>query len=386
MHIVHVVRDLDRSSGGPSRSVPALAEAQSREDGTQVAAIYLDRGNPVVPALGERVDYHVLSGAFRAATGALSGVLREVSASAEGVMICHLHGLWSPVLHQAAAWARSAAVPYVVSTRGMLAGWALGHKAWKKKLAWSVYQRRDLQQADALIATSPLEAADIRRLLPEARTEVIPNGCHPRPGDRVAGAELPAGQDTRWALALGRLHPVKGYAELIEAWHSLRPAGWKLAIAGPDEGGYRRRLERLIERYGIGDDVALLGAVDDERKWALLDRCELFLAPSKTENFGMAIAEALQSGTPVVTTTATPWALLREHDCGWWIEPAKVALGHALDEATRMDADALRVRGVRGRQIIEAEFSWQSIARQSIRLYRSILSERTAGTQAKVNV
>ncbi|HLF31617.1 MAG TPA: glycosyltransferase, partial [Xanthomonadales bacterium] len=169
---------------------------------------------------------------------------------------------------------------------------------------------------------------------------------------------------------------VKGYAELIQAWANLRPTGWKLAIAGPDEDGYRSKLEELIHKLQLQEAVVMLGEVDDLQKWTLLDQCELLVAPSKAENFGMAIAEALQSGTPVITTTGTPWRELQECDCGWWVAPDVVALERALEEATRMDAGVLRAKGARGQRLVEEKYSWDEVASRTVRLYQAIIARR----------
>ena len=120
------------------------------------------------------------------------------------------------------------------------------HKALKKKIAWWLYQENDLRSAKCLLASSPFEAECVEKVLPGSRIEVIPNGCDE--GPEVASSEFGLADlnGSRWALALGRLHPVKGYAELIGAWARLCPEGWKLAIAGPDENGYRAELERMI--------------------------------------------------------------------------------------------------------------------------------------------
>jgi len=276
-------------------------------------------------------------------------------------------------LHRAARYARERGIPYVVSTRGMLANWALGHKALKKKIAWKLYQQRDLENASSLVASSDFERHDVKTLLPGSRLVVIPNGCDPRP-DSDQQLSFPLAETTdRCALAMGRLHPVKGYAELITAWAAIRPAGWQLVIAGPDEDGYRATLESLIRENGLQGQVHLLGEVDDTRKWSLLDQAELFLAPSRTENFGMAIAEALQSGTPVITTKGTPWHELIEHDCGWWIDHGAKALERALSEATACGAEMLRTKGGNGHRLIRDKYTWEKVAARTIELYRSIL-------------
>jgi glycosyltransferase involved in cell wall biosynthesis len=295
--------------------------------------------------------------------------------------VFHLHGLWSPSLHYAAHSARKAGIPYVVSTRGMLAEWALSHRPLRKRVAWKLYQRRDLSLAACLLVSSEFEQCDVQARLHGSRVEVLPNGCEPRPAEVQRDRSLPGGPETRWALAMGRLHPVKGYAELIEAWSRVRPQGWRLAIAGPDEGGYRARLEALLRQHGLSEEILFLGEVDDTRKWALLARSELFLAPSRTENFGMAIAEALQSGRPVITTTGTPWRELNENHCGWWISPDQAALEAALAEAAARPTDVLRQMGNRGQKLIREKYAWEQVAARSVALYCALLQEHQDGTR-----
>jgi glycosyltransferase involved in cell wall biosynthesis len=372
LQVVHFVRDLDLASGGPSRSVPALAENQARLPGVTVQVRYRERGEPRVPLEEGRVEYRPQRGRF-----SNPGRPLEIKPST----VFHLHGLWSPSLHLAARSARQSGIPYLVSTRGMLAEWALRHRPLRKRVAWRLYQRRDLGRAACLLASSEFEQRDVQGRLPDSRVEVLPNGCESRPGGVLPDHSLPGGADVRWALAMGRLHPVKGYAELIEAWSRVRPPGWRLAIAGPDEGGYRARLEALVRGNRLTEEILFLGEVDDTRKWALLDRCEVFLAPSRTENFGMAIAEALQSGRPVITTTGTPWRELVENDCGWWIPPEQAALEAALAEAAARPAAALRQMGERGRKLIRDNYTWEQVAASSVALYRAILQEHHDGTR-----
>ena len=372
LHIIHIVRDLDIASGGPSRSVPALAESQSEEEGIKVTVLYRDRGNPVVELDRRRVDYKTVTVRnLLLGKTFLSSLLSKYLL--KGNCIFHLHGLWSPTLHWAAVFAARNGVPFAISTRGMLATWCLGHKSFKKKLGWWVYQQRDIERAACLLATSEPERDDVLTLVPGKQVAVIPNGCKERPEISLTDSLLPENAGIRWALAMGRLHPVKGFAELIDAWSKIMPVGWKLAIAGPDEDGYRTILENLVSDHGLAEQVLFLGEVDDQQKWALLDRSELLVAPSKSENFGMAIAEALQSGTPVIATTGTPWSEIVEYRCGWWVAPDIDSLGPALLEATATDAIQLREMGRNGHRLIAEKYSWTHIGRRTIELYNSIL-------------
>lgn len=371
MRIVHFVKDLDLSSGGPTRSVPALAEWQSRINEYQVSVVFGESAKPCLPDADTRVAYIPVK----------SGIWTEKNAiPINPHSLFHIHGLWSPLLHRAVAVARARHMPYVISTRGMMAGWALQHKAFKKRIAWLLYQKNDLQKADRIVVSSEFEKAEVMNRLPQSAFDVMPNGCHPKPNIPALTAPLLEKNGVRWALAMGRLHPVKGYRELIDAWAAVAPGAWKLAIAGPDESNHLDTLKSLVSSHGLARQVIFLGTVDDHQKWQLFEQCELFLAPSRTENFGMAIAEALQSGTPVITTTGTPWQMIPQYNCGWWIELDDEALKSALTEATQLSAETLANMGQRGQKLISENFTWDAVAAKSLEIYQSVLEMRRSGS------
>jgi glycosyltransferase involved in cell wall biosynthesis len=109
-------------------------------------------------------------------------------------------------------------------------------------------------------------------------------------------------QNTRQkiALFLGRVHPKKGVDFLLRAWHAARlPEEWRLVIAGPAETGYVLGLERLADQLGIRRQIQFTGFVSGDDKAYLFQRANWFLLPSKQENFGIAVLEALSHGCPV---------------------------------------------------------------------------------------
>jgi glycosyltransferase involved in cell wall biosynthesis len=83
----------------------------------------------------------------------------------------------------------------------------------------------------------------------------------------------------------------------------------------------------------------------------------------------MAVAEALAAGLPVITTRATPWALLESERCGWWVPVSIDGIARALADATALGPDRLRDMGERGRRAVATRFAWPSVARQFIQVY-----------------
>ena len=164
---------------------------------------------------------------------------------------------------------------------------------------------------------------------------------------------------------------------LVEAWAKVRPPGWKLKIVGPDEAGHRAEVESLVRKAGLAADFEFTGPLQGEALGAAYESASLFLQPSHTENFGMAIAEALSHSLPVVTTTGTPWSILPERGCGWGVAPTADQLALILSTATGLDDETLRCMGMRGRELVASEFSWRQTANKMKAVYQWVLGGET---------
>ncbi|MDB5440504.1 MAG: hypothetical protein JWM33_2931 [Caulobacteraceae bacterium] len=283
----------------------------------------------------------------------------------------HDNGIWLPHNHTLALTARRRRLPRVVSLHGMLEPWALKHKRWKKSLAWSLYQRRDLAQAQVLHATAPAEARHVADLKLGPLIEMIPNGAL-SPAADFARRKTPDGD--RIALFLGRIYPVKGLPMLVEAWARIRPQGWRLVIAGPDEAGHQAKVAAEVEAHGLGGVISFAGPVFDEAKMHWLSQADFLVLPSYSENFGMVVAEALACGLPVLATRGAPWPQLETHRCGWWVEADVRGVEQGLRAALTADDSERQAMGQRGQALVQKEFSWETIARKMADLYQRIAS------------
>ena len=357
MRLLITATSLRPAYGGPAFSVSQLAGALG-ERGAEVGLWAAD---------GSASDCELLAPAARVRR--LGGTLAE-AAKAFAPELVHDNGLWLAHNHRVSGLAGDTGLPRVVSTRGMLEPWAVRHKGLKKRLAWRLYQRRDLQRASALHATSDAEAGRLRAFALGRPIVAIPNGVD-LPDQTGTGRA--ADRTARTALFLGRLYPVKGLPMLLEAWASVRPANWRLVVAGPDEAGHRGLLERAVAAAGLGEAVSFVGPVAGDAKAALLRDADLFVMPSHSESFGMAVAEALAHATPVLTTTAVPWPALEERGCGWRAAPSADAIAAALRLACDCDAATLRDMGSAGRTFVAETLGWDRIAGQFIALYGQLL-------------
>lgn len=359
MRILLVVNSLLPSYGGPAFSVSRLAMALTNA-GVDVGLWANEKSAATTSLLLTHPRLRPLS-------GAISSALDKFAPD-----IVHDNGIWLPHNHQLAQLAANRKIPRLVSTRGMLDPWAVAHKKWKKKAAWWLYQRRDLCRATCHHTTADTEAENLKRLALGVPITIIPNGI-----DLAAGrARQARTKGQRVALFLGRIHPVKGLPLLIEAWARLRPPGWQLQIAGPDEAGHRAEIERKVAIESLSDVVHFLGPLNGEAKERAFADADLFVLPSFSESFGMAIGEALAHSLPVLTTTRAPWSMLAVRGCGWSVAPTVDAMTVGLHNATSLEETVLVTMGERGRDLVKNDFAWPHIAKRFIVAYETMLTRK----------
>ncbi len=361
MRVVHIITDISRKSGGPSRSSQGLVAALNQA-GVDAWLMTCTHGEePWVEGITKFCA--PTSAGWLALWRYIKACLQELKPD-----LVHIHNLWSPKLHLCVAVAKALKIPYVIAPRGTLEPWSLAQKKWKKRIGMWLYQRRDLKGAVALHATAESEAEQFRKLGFVQPTILSPNGV-------LVPKELPEehpSQEVKTALFLSRLHPGKGLMTLAEAWGQVRPQGWRMRVVGFDNYGVRPRVERRLEELGIADWI-FEGAMNDEEKWNVYRNATLFIHPSVSENFGVSIAEALYAGLPVITTKGTPWEELEERRCGWWVDIGVEPLVKALKEAIALSDAERQEMGARGRELIEEKYTWPAIGKQMAEAYAQLL-------------
>lgn len=378
LQTLHVIASINQQIGGPAVTVPRLASALSATGvGCVVASLDDKRFGPVLQPPGVTLFNPPADGMARRLRGYSPAFRRALMARAKtGVDVVHNHGAWMLPNLYARQSALSAQVPLVISPRGMLESWSLARSRAKKMLAWRLYERRNFDSAALFHATSQAEADSIRALGLRQPIAMISNGVDlPEPGSvpprDVLEHKFPRLAGRRWLLFLSRLHPKKGVDELLQAWVTLavRFPDWQLVIAGPDLDGHGAALRSEAAARGLGDRVVFTGMLAGREKACALAGADLFVLPTRSENFGVVVAESLAYGVPVVTTRAAPWSELLSHECGWWIEADPGALGNALGVAMALPAFQLAEMGRRGRALVESRYAWARIGAEMKSVY-----------------
>jgi len=298
-------------------------------------------------------------------------------ASAEGRSydIVHIHGLWEPMLHRFAAYARKHGVKIVWSPHGGLTKWAMHNHWWKKLPIWFLCQKRDLRLAAAIHVTAQSEVEDVHRLGFANRIIVAPLGvavC-----DNCIGTK----DNMKSISFIGRVHPIKNLPSLIRAFGAIRQSGgqadnqWHLRIVGPDQEGHTAELRALAKELGIEDSVEFVGPkYDDELKREYVN-ADCFVLPSHSENFGSVVIESLAVGVPVITTKGTPWQELEEYGCGKWVDGNEQAIENALVEMMSKTDEEREAMGRRGVQLVKSKYSWNAVCDKIMNGYEEILND-----------
>ena len=354
MKILHQIESLNRNDGGPTRSVQGLCRAQAAL-GHEVTLICNESDLSTSEWPFSVYQFH----------GKLH--LADAIELCSKFEIVHLHGIWLKMGHFVSVAARKSGVPFVVHPRGYLQDWAIRQKKWKKRLAWFLYQKKDLEAAKMIIATAKIEETDVLKRLPNARVALLPNGIE----NQGHSKQFPSGGPRR-ALFISRIHIKKGIVDLLNAWEECHFDDWELIIAGPDSYGLWNKLEK---QYPLNEmKVSYLGSIDGCAKADLFRSADLLIFPTYSENFGLVVAESLSVGTPVLTTNGTPWSNLQTVGCGWCIDPGEISLKMQLHVSLRLSKQKLFEMGTHGVDYIHESFDWDKIARQSIAIYKDAIN------------
>lgn len=363
MKIIHYIPSIDRMAGGISTYMQVLAKPL----GT-MAEVHIMTHTSENPLPMENCKVHDIP-RYRPFSGVWKKAVVDLLDSVRPDIV-HVNCCWTPDCAMIQRLAQKRGYKVVLTPHGMLEPWIIKRHYWTRKVpALWLYQKAAVQRADCVQATAESERDNLLKLGYNSNIKVV------RLGIDADGIEMKnSWKKTRQILFLSRVHVKKGINFLVEAADVLRNElqGYKILVAGEGEADYVEAMKRMICDRGLQDIVQLIGGVYGDEKWRLFQTSDFFVLPTHSENFGLAIAESLASGTPVITTVGTPWSDLNSAEAGAWIEIGTEPLVETLRRFLSLSEDELETMGRNGRKLIETKYSAHVMAEQMMEVYKSI--------------
>jgi glycosyltransferase involved in cell wall biosynthesis len=307
-------------------------------------------------------------------------LLQWLNENARQFDLAHLHALFSPVTTLAATIARYHHLPYIIRPCGMLDPADLQKKKRLKQIYATLLERPNLAGAAAIHFTSKEEAKISERFglgstgqMPVPRDLVIPlgvtAGLFPK---RLRESQVPI------ILFMSRIEPKKGLDLLIPALESILESGIEfhfiLAGSNPQDADYETQIKVQIYNSSLAKYTTITGFVSGDLKVEVLTKADLFVLPSYYENFGIAVAEAMAAGVPVVISDRIHIAEdIQQAEAGW-VGPLEVgAIANSIKSALINPQERQR-RGLNGKEYAKKHYNWEAIAQQTLDAYQQILS------------
>lgn len=391
LRVLQIVPSISLVYGGPSQMVRGLSAALAGT-GTEVTVLTTDSNGDVdqppldvplnqpVVETGYTVWYFRCSPSRRYKFSV--GLLQWLARHAPEYDIAHIHALFSPFSTAAATISRWRNLPYLLRPLGTLDPADLAKKYRLKQVYGHLLEKPNIAAAHALHFTSHQEALVSHRFGANPPDVVIPLGVDPFPAIAPATVQatlerLGIPSDRPRLLYLSRLDPKKGIELLIPALETLLTAGvpyhFILAGANPQDAAYEQAIAHRIATSPLAPHTTLTGFVTGETKAALLQAADVFVLPSYYENFGIAVAEAMMAGLPVVISPGVYiWKEIEQSQSGWLCELTVESLAAQL-QAALLDPAQRQQRGANAQQYAREHYGWDAIAQQTLTTYRNLL-------------
>lgn len=393
MRILHVIETMSLRFGGPVTVLKSLAHEQVRRGhDVSILTTNVDYPNGTLPVPvgrpviedGVRVTYHPVQ--FRPLKFSMS-MAAATMAAIDAHDLAHIHGLYRLPTSLAARTARRCAKPYVMMPHGALDPFMYAQSSKSvalKRLYERVIDFPNLRAANAIHFTTREEQELASHLNLGTPGFVVPIGLDwepfatlPAPGSfrgRIGvGAEVPL------VLFLGRVNFKKGLDLLVPAFAQIRRTHPHavLAIVGPDNEEFGIRVRAMAAAENLGDSVRFVEMLGPDAVREAYRDSSVFVLPSYSENFGVAVIEALACATPVIISNRVNIHREVANSGSGIVVPCKVGpLAHAIGSLID-DGPRARVMGEHGRTWVRNNYTWPKIVMQMDDEYRKVLSQHS---------
>jgi glycosyltransferase involved in cell wall biosynthesis len=381
------------NSSGTTHIVGPLAEAQARL-GHEISVYFVSKpGEEAVIPNAKLVDVtefpmSISSRHYGWSRSFAKAVKRNVSR----FDAVHIHAIWNFPTWWSMRCADRVGVPYIVAPQGSLEEWALGRSRFLKQLYARIFEKPLFDNASRMQALTECEAIQCGRFGVRTPTEILPNGidlaaieaCRNRVDLR---SEYGLPNDEQILLFVSRIFPKKGLDLLAPAFARVvrEQPDVTLVIAGHDAGsGYLEDVKQMFAAAGALEKTRFLGEVKGSHKFEVLRGADLFVLPSHSEGLPVAVLEAMAVGLPVIVTPACNLPEVEIHKAGWVADTNVDSLSKKLQQALA-SAQERKQRGSNGAALVRKHFTWDTIARDSMEIYRRMISGRAMASGSAVN-
>lgn len=391
MKILHVIPSLSPEWGGPTDALINFVY-YLRQLGVEAEVITTNDSVPSPETSLEKwIEYQKIPVCFFPCTlrfKAFAPSLRLKTWLQQNLFeydLIHNHYLFSYAPTVAASLARQNHIPYVVSTIGQLTPWALAQSRLRKKVYTHFIERKNLNHAAAIHCTTIGEAQDVTNFGIQTPKLILPLGVSPQetlpnaPQQLHQTYNIP--DDRLIILFLSRLHYKKRPDLLLEALSRL-PSDLPpthLILAGSGDPDYYRYLQTCVEKAGLTHQVTFTGFVTGHQKALLLQGADLFVLPSFSENFGIAVAEALLAGLPTIITEGIQLSPdVQQAQAGLVIKSDLYSLRSALETLLR-SPEIRKSLGVNAQKLAQAKYHWPTITQNLVQAYKQVIAGKFYG-------
>ena len=354
------------TTGGPSYTVPMMCRAL-KKSGVDTELHFLDSIPDEIQDLKYQ-NYELSDWPFLAQWGYSHSLFKGLKKACKTAQIIQTNSLWQyPNLITEFA-RRGSECKSVIVPRGTLSKYSLSISPWKKKIVLTIGQQVALKNCDLFIATCEDEYKDIRSFGLNAPVAIIPNGID------IPSFKSKIKKEKR-VVFLSRIHKKKGIDILIKAWSVLEPQfpDWDLVIVGP-QNDYANQMKALALNLRL-KNIDFKDAIYGQDKFEYLRNSELFVLPTHSENWGIAILEALACSIPAICTTGAPWEGLITKKCGDWIDLTENNLIDSMQRLMFLSSSERNEMGNRGYEWISQDFSWDAIGQKTLLAYKWLCGE-----------
>lgn len=389
MRILQIIPSISLVYGGPSQMVRGLSAALAKQ-GVDVTILTTnsngDRGQPPldvplnqpVEEEGYQVRYFPCS-PFRRYKFSLN-LLNWLKQHSSEFDLAHIHALYSPVSTASATICRSQKLPYILRPLGTLDPADLQKKKQIKKIYTTLLERPNIAGSAAIHFTSQEEANISERFGVKTKDLVIPLGVtlpeiQDDPEQLLANLNINLQHPV--ILFMSRIEPKKGLNILIPALEKVleKHINFQFILAGsnPQDPEYEAKIKQQIQQSTLAKKTIITGFVTGTVKTALLKVADLFVLPSYYENFGIAVAEAMATGTPVVISKGIYiWEDVEQAQAGWVGNNNIDEIANLIEIALQNPQERQR-RGLNAQNYALQYYSWDAIAQQMIQAYQELL-------------